>query len=437
MNSVQVAIELKRLVASGRNFFLKCQPEVLDFTVPTFSGEVVICSAMEELRLQLTAKELVPLLGLLNAAFFGDKDVSIIGWNVKNLATFIKYHTKATTAWECKCFDLKPIEVFLGIPGEAPNSLAEAAQRVKAIFADDGWPRAKLIYNKVHTPLMFEVIPAIESQGIYDVKQRKALYSYYEIEGQVNGRLLCYEAYRNSYVPHTMMGPDGRERFRPKGADELFMYFDYRNMEVSMLQWLSQDDRLGQVLALDDDLYTVVFKLVSGAVCDSKKKRDMCKSFLLPVIYGQSAGGLAKKLEVSQGTAEGIIGRVRNLFPTSSKWIQDFCDNTDSVGVDYMGRKRRFDATERGAVRNFAVQAPAALVCLEKLIALHNKIKGYARIACHIHDGYLLYVSKAATKMVADMAKEVLEQDSELAPGLRLRCACTVGPTLAELRALE
>ncbi len=215
------------------------------------------------------------------------------------------------------------------------------------------------------------------------------------------------------------------------------MYFDYRNMEVTMLQWLSGDDRLGQVLALDEDFYKVVFKLVSNTPCDTEKKRETCKSFFLPIIYGASAGTLSKELGISQGTAESIVNSIYNLFPISLKWIQEYQDNADVVATDYFGRKRKFEGAKHWKVRDFAVQAPASMVCLEKLIALHNKIKGYARIACHIHDGYVVYANKVAVKGIADMAKNVLEQDSELCPGLKLRSTCKVGATLAELSVLE
>lgn len=435
MNPIQLALELKRLIGSGRNFFMKCQPEVFDFTYPDFIGELVFFSLTEELRLKVTRKDLIPLIGLLNAALFGEKDVSIIGWNIKNLASFVKFHTKSTLEWECKVLDLKLVEAFLGLRNNAPANMAEAMVRTKAVMADSSWPKAKGIWQKIYMPLVFDVIPFLEIQGIYNIRDRNALYSYYEIEGQINGRLNCSKEYRHCFDPHTM-GPEQRELFRPKGVDEIFMYLDYKHYEISVLQWLSNDDRLGQVLALDEDFYTVIFKLVSGSVCDTEKKRNMCKNFILPIIYGASASSLSKELGVAYQTAESIVDRVYKLFPTSLKWIKNFQDSVEDVGIDYLGRKRFFNDGSR-PVRNFAVQAPAALVCLEKLIALHNRLKGYARIACHIHDGYVVYVSKAAMKTVANMAKEVLEQDSELCPGLKLRSSCKVGISLAELKSVD
>jgi hypothetical protein len=330
---------------------------------------------------------------------------------------------------------LKPIEAFLGLITTTPANFVEAVTRAKKVLANNGWTKTKLIYQKIHTPLMFEVIPFLETQGIYDSVERKALYSFYQIEGQVNGRLKCSGEYKNFFIPH-VINPEQREKFRPIGTDEVFMYFDYRNMEVSTLQWLSGDDRLGQVLALEEDFYSVVFKLVSGSVCDTEKKRDFCKKFFLPIIYGAGAGSLARELSISLETADSIVSRVNNLFPIALKWIQDRQNNTDMVGVDYFGRKRIFDEQKHGAVRNFVVQASASLICLEKLIDFYTELKGYARLACSIHDGYVVYANKASTKMVTDIGKRTLEEESKLAPGLKLKVSCKLGNSLQDLKLL-
>jgi hypothetical protein len=435
MKPIQVAISLRRLLETGRSFYMKCEPEILDFTSSEGNGELVIFSKDEEFRLPLHPKVLVEYLGLLCAAFFHDKDISIICWNIKNLVSYIKHHTKGLLQPECKVMDLKVIEGFLGVKKQAPASLVESLERLRAVFVDDSWPQAKRIYQKVHAPLIFDVIPSLETQGLYDKESRKALYSYYEIEGQANGRLCNHKTFRNCFVPHSMT-PEERNRLRPRGTDEVFVYFDYRHMEVRMLQWLSQDDRLAQILDLDEDLYRVVFKLVSGTTCDTDKKRELCKNFLIGIIYGQSARSLSQTHEISLMTAEAIVGRIYSLFPKALNWIQAAQDGAIEMVRDALGRKRFFEDRQH-RVRNFVVQAPASLVCLEKLIQLHNGLKGSARLACHIHDGYIACVNRGSVRMVASLAKDVLESDSELCPGLKLKSSCKVGASLAELKALE
>ena len=42
------------------------------------------------------------------------------------------------------------------------------------------------------------------------------------------------------------------------------MMFDFRNMEVNMLQWLSKDERLGEIVAKENDVYSAIYEVVTG-----------------------------------------------------------------------------------------------------------------------------------------------------------------------------
>jgi DNA polymerase I-like protein with 3'-5' exonuclease and polymerase domains len=214
------------------------------------------------------------------------------------------------------------------------------------------------------------------------------------------------------------------------------MYFDFHHMEVSVLQWLAHDERLGQVLNLSEDPYHVIFKLLTGNQCDTEKKREFCKRFIIGNIYGQSAKSLSEKTGISLNTAEIINDKLYKLFPSSLQWIQQRQNEVTGVCTDYFGRKRCFEE-RHWSVRNFVVQSPASIVCLEKLIALYHGLIGYAKLACHIHDGYVVYVSKSAAKTVAAIGKEILESESNLCTGLKLKSSCKIGATLADMKACE
>ncbi len=431
MTQIELALKLKDI---GRNVYLRCNPEILDFTSGN-KAELVVCSQNgQEVRIDLSPKTLIPILGLIDAALFHDKDVSIISWNLKNYFSYILYHTRNYPDVTCKIIDLKVVEAYLGVRDNAPNDFSEAGERIKKMFQCEGWNKAKDMYFKLHKRLIERVLPSLEAIGLFDAEKRLLMHSYYEIEGQQHGRLKCEKAYSRGYVPHTL-SEEMKQKLRPNRANDVFMYFDFNHMEVSMLQWLSGDDRLGQILELEEDLYKVVFKLVTGQDCDTDKRRKMCKAFFLPVVYGMGSqtlvNNLAEKLEISisLGMAEKIIDRIYKLFPKSLGWIQNYQDKAECS--DIFGRRRFFE-DRRHRTRNFVVQSPASLVCLEKLVKLYEELGVYARLACMIHDGYVLLVDKTMTKMVAAMAKGILSSESELCPGLKLKVTCKVGQTLEE-----
>ena len=57
---------------------------------------------------------------------------------------------------------------------------------------------------------------------------------------------------------------------------------------------------------------------------------------------------------------------------------------------DYFGKRRTFTENFYKA-RNFCIQSPASLICLEKLVQLWKKIQHKTRICYHVHDGYYVY----------------------------------------------
>ena len=118
-------------------------------------------------------------------------------------------------------------------------------------------------------------------------------------------------------------------------------------------------------------------------------------------------------------------------------FVDGFVQQAKTLGYakDHFGKRRLFEEKEYLA-RNFSVQAPASIVCLEKLIALHKAVQGIARVALHIHDEFVLYVPRKAWKEVFRLVRKVLLAESELCPGLKLQVSCEAGRDLDNLKPL-
>jgi hypothetical protein len=434
MNLVSLAIQFQKMLSSSSPIlYVRTDPEILDFTNGS-SGRLIVFSSDEQVIVPLD--KLTTILGFLSSTVFSE-NMTVIGWGIKNIFSFLKYHLQAPYEPECNIFDLKILEAFSDKRINAPINFTDALTRLQEVVKGDNWSKLKTLYRDVYLPLITKVIPAIETHGILDQKNRVGLYSCYEIEGQANGRLLCHEAFKRCFNPHSIT-PEEKECFRPRQLSDQFVLFDFRHMEVSMLQWLSKDEKLSEILSLDHDLYEVIFKLVSGADCDNDNKREMCKRFFLPVVYGMGAATLEKELSLSQATAETIIKRLYSLFPRALAWVQECQKESQKSNLcyDVFGRKRYFKERYYRA-RDFVVQSPAAVVCLDKLVCLYDAIAAYANMAAHIHDGYLVTANKAATREVADIGREVLQGESKLALGLKLKVSCKVGRSLDALELYE
>lgn len=435
--TIQIAASLRVLLDSGKTIYARCNPEVPDFTVLNPKAELLLSTSTKEIAIPL--ENVKSVTGLLNAAIFQNENINLLTWDIKNYFSYIRYFTKAPQHVSCYLFDLKLLEYFLGNRSNAPQTHQDALERAKIVKSDISFKKAKNVSKSVLEPLATDVIPALETYGLHDKQKKQILHPYYEIEGQVNGRLRTEGKFSRSYVPHNL-SKEQRQNLIP-GRDEVFMYLDYKYMEVSFLQWLSEDERLGQILELDEDLYKVIFKLVTGGVCDTEKKRDTCKEFFLGIIYGMQEKTLSENLKISLIAARSIIEKVYNLFPKSLGWIKERQEKDvvlaghlmSSCGTcsDIHGRRR--EITLRHQIRNFLVSSPAATFCLEKLISLHKGLNSFGKVACHIHDGYVVTANKSFAKAAGTIAKEILESESVLCPGLKLKSSCKTGSTLAQL----
>lgn len=429
MNQIQVALELDQLIQAGPTIFIKLEPEVVDFT-RNASFDLVCLSKANEFRIQIDNENVIEVISLVKTALFEDNKINIISWNLKNLFTYVLVSTGGDLEFECKILDLKLAECFVGIRERCPANFSEVVVRLKRLFADSSWVKAKAIHQKVYLPLLSRVIPEIEAEGVFDANKRQILFPYYEIEGQTGGRLSTQMAYNNCFNPHSLSDED-KAKLYPKGNDLSFLSFDYHFHEVCVLAWLSKDAVLIKLVSEEGDFYRKLYTELCGGECDTDDKRSFCKDYLfLPVIYGQSAKTLAERVNVEVEAAENLIYRLKNTFKTLFAWIENYAAE-NGVYVDYIGRKRLFAEGEEYKYRNFIIQSPGAIFCLEKLVCLHNDLKEYGKIVAHIHDGYVVRSHNKHVEAVRLICLKALESESVLFPGLKLRTNCKISKTLA------
>lgn len=429
-------------VVKGKDVFIRTEPDIVDFTNPNQQSLLIVSGGSQKVGVPLNwdRKDFrYTLMTLKN--LIGGKEQIILGWNIKNFFTYIKARSQELDVetdfhFDGGLIDLKIFERYAGIKLERPTTYGEASARFKKVRQTDAIAAFVPYYQQIYLPLMKEVIPSIETCRLADTSKKQGVYPYYELEGQINGRMKCSGAFRRSYVPHNMSSQI-KERLAPsEESDKLFFYFDYSHMEVSVLQWLSKDERLGEVLKSGRDLYEAIWETISGLPCN-EKRRKICKGIFLPVVYGQGYRSLAKRLEIREDIAKSLVDRTHNSFPTAFRWVKNQRLDEDGYATDAFGRRRKFEFDEAYKVRNFAIQAPASLICLYKLVRLHEELKDSARIAFHIHDGYGVLVSKDNWKTVYKTATASLEREDELFNGLKLRCACEAGQNLNKLSSIS
>lgn len=432
MDQIKLAVALAKIQES-KNLYFRFDPEVLDFTDVDFKATLKIDSKDAHLVIPLTNQNVFFVSSILNASILSE-EFNIICWNIKSFYTFVLYYTHCDLDIHAKLIDLKIVEAYLGYRDKkSPQSFSEAMERTKIVLNE--WSNFKNIYYDIYLPLISKVFPTIESEGLVDEVRRVGVHSYYEINGQQNGRLSCNKVYKNSFNPHSL-GINEKESLKIKENNYMFLDIDFNHMEVNVLQWLTQDDKLTQFLDSGKDFYEILFGVVTGHSCDNDLKRQMAKDFFLPVVFGSGSKSLSDELGVSLVLAEKIISKLKSLFPRVFEYMNNIQHSEDNIYSDCFGRKRILEDRHYRA-RNFLVQSPAALFCLDYLIKIFNGIKGYGKILAHIHDGYLLAAPRNGLEMAKSIISEVLNTESKLFKGLRIKASCKVGEKLSELKNIE
>ena len=421
----ELSFLLHSAAKAGKSVYLHLEPAVWDITDPKVENSLAVCTADSRFTMPVAVDNLPFQFAALKQSILAEGRI-VIGWDLKPLFSWFKKHLRKSDLPKLKYFDLKLLENYAGVKLSKPATFAEAQIRVEAITKQDNWTQATTIWQKVLKPLAMTVVPSIENHGVLNVEREARVHPCYEIEAQDNGRMSCTGAFQWGINAHTISEDIGG-KLRPSGLDELFLYFDYSNMEVAVLQWLAEDEDLGEVLNEEGDAYEIIFKRIFGKTTENSRKT--AKKIFLPTIYGLSTSGLVEKLGCQESFARTVINRLNEQFAKSFRYVEQFQEDAKSGVVrDRFGRRRFL--TEPHKARNFSISSPATAICLERLVALHTL--NVSPVLFSIHDGFVVSTTSKNFRDVYVAVKECLQSESSLAPGLKLKVSCKSGRNMNE-----
>jgi len=408
----------------GKNLLLKLDPEAPDFTNPDRPAKLLIHGDGMKIAAPLVhdREKLLNLLGGLELCFEAN---IIVAWNIKPLFSFFKAITGKNLDLG-RIWDLKVIEHFHAVEEAPPKTVEEALGRLSRLPIESFAP----IYDKIYTPFIKTILPQMETTGLAHQKKKKVVYPYFELEDSANGRLKCRGAWKRSYLPHTM-DKDDKANLLPVDYDDVFMYFDFKAFEVSVLQWVSGDTKLEYILG-SGDAYPQIWRATTSLEPDQHSK-ERAKTLFLSVLFGSGAKSVAEKFGTDEKTGRELINRLKQTFPTAFQWIEQLELDEGNYSTDCFGRIRKFEIGKDYLVRNFQIQAPASTICFKKTIDLYEKTKDFAKLSFHVHDGMVILVNKGEVRKAANIGTKVLESDDDMFPGLKLQVSCKWGRRLDQL----
>lgn len=196
----------------------------------------------------------------------------------------------------------------------------------------------------------------------------------------------------------------------PKGS--VVLAADYSQIELRIMAHLSADSGLRQAFAENQDIHRAtaaeVFGLAPDEVAD--EQRRSAKAINFGLIYGMSAFGLAKQLNISRGLAADYIERYFDRYPGVSRYMEETKALAAEQGFveTVFGRRLylpeinakavpRRQAAERTAI-NAPMQGTAADIIKLAMIAVQQWLPDSgldAQMIMQVHDELVFEVAEA------------------------------------------
>jgi DNA polymerase-1 len=238
---------------------------------------------------------------------------------------------------------------------------------------------------------------------------------------------------RSAFIPGSHVGESLRDSHprlgetRPRENWKL-LAADYSQIELRVLAHFSQDARLCEAFANDEDIHTRVASQVYNVPFEkvTAAERRSAKAVNFGIIYGQSPFGLARSLGISQDEAAEFIDGYFAQYPGVSEFMTQTLATCRQQGYvttilgrkraiagvrsqefDLFGTRRQLNMPERTAV-NTVIQGSAADIMKLAMLAVHRQLregKLKANMLLQIHDELVFEVDPEHIAPLADMVR--------------------------------
>ena len=221
------------------------------------------------------------------------------------------------------------------------------------------------------------------------------------------------------------MGKEIRKAFTAEG-DNMLLSADYSQIELRLLAHLSKDRALKDAFDKGEDIHARTAADIFGSSLDKvdENLRRMAKAVNFGIIYGLSAFGLSRQLNISRKDAKDFIDQYFLLY---SK-VRDFMDNTIAEARECgytltMFNRRRYlpdlksdnrqvrESAERIAI-NSPIQGSAADLIKVAMIRLSRnlkKMKLNSKMILQVHDELVFECPVREKKEIESLVRKEME----------------------------
>ena len=327
-------------------------------------------------------------------------------------------------------FDKLGLPVLKKTPGGAPSTNEEVLTELaldyplpKVILEQRGLAKLKSTYT--------DKLP----QMINSVSHR--VHTSYHQAVTVTGRLSSSDPNLQNIPVRNEEGRRIRQAFiAPEGYKILAA--DYSQIELRIMAHLSNDKGLLSAFAAGKDIHRATAAEVFGLTLEAvtSEQRRSAKAINFGLIYGMSAFGLARQLNIGRGDAQ----RYMDLYFERYPGVLDYMERTrvkasqDGFVETLFGRRlylpeikssngMRRKGAERAAI-NAPMQGTAADIIKLAMIAvdkwIETQFKGKVRMIMQVHDELVFEVHESVLDEATQAIRDLMEGSAKLAIPLKV-----------------
>jgi DNA polymerase I len=224
------------------------------------------------------------------------------------------------------------------------------------------------------------------------------------------------------------------------GQGKKIISLDYSHIELRVLAHITEDPLLCDMFNRSIDVHSKtaseIFLVEISNV--TKEQRQLAKKINFSIIYGLSAYGLSKELNISKKEAGEYIDKYKSTFPSVFSWMDNIKKEAEGNGFvkTLFGRKREIpelldknDNVKKYGFRmavNTIIQGTAAEIVKLGMILVHKFLKDNpdlkGKIVLQIHDEILIEADERFADEIAAKCKKIMKDAVDFKVPFSINC---------------
>ncbi|MCS5709707.1 DNA polymerase I [Candidatus Berkiella cookevillensis] len=257
----------------------------------------------------------------------------------------------------------------------------------------------------------------------------RRIHTSYHQAVTATGRLSSSDPNLQNIPIRTEEGRKIRQAFIAKPGFEL-VSADYSQIELRIMAHLSQDAGLLKAFQANEDIHRFTASEVFGVDLRdvTAEQRRSAKAINFGLIYGMSAFGLARQLDIEQGAAKAYMELYFKRYPGVKNYMDAIRETARQQGFveTLLGRRLYLpdinakQALRRKQAERIAINAPmqgtAADIIKRAMLQVYKAIKGRDDInmLMQVHDELVFEVKQSSVEEAKQLIKQAMESSMEL-----------------------